>query len=109
MPRINSPPKSRTALLHGREQTPFGSQTPFSSKGRRTTGHSARKPDTSVSLLGCQGTKKQKSPFILFVLAPRFKLQLLQFVTPKRRPPLTPPFPGETIVQGISHATCPLF
>src|SRR5216683_2755931 len=112
MPRMNSPQKYRTILLHGREQTPFGSQTPFSWKGRRTAGLKAGNLGTtsfeiSVSVSGCQGTKLQKFRFTSFVRKCCFKLSLEEFVYRRPRLPLTPPSPGETIVQGMFHVTCP--
>src|SRR5580704_11455281 len=98
MPRISSPRESRTGLLHGREQTPLGSQTPFSWKGRRTPGHSASKPDTPPLKLAFhfQGVKEvgaKISICLILCMNNRSKLQLLQLVTPKRSPRLTPPSP----------------
>src|SRR4030088_2963399 len=92
MPRIISSQRYTPALLHGREQTPFGSQTPLGKDdGPQDTARvSLTLPpfETSVSLSDCQGTKEQRSPLTLFVQIPRSKLELPQFVTPEAQSPL---------------------
>ena len=83
---------------------------------RTTDRRTQRKSGLTLPLLKLAfqfgGVKEQRSKnfqLSYFVHKPRSILQLLQFVTPKRSPPLTPSSPGETIVQGTLHATGPLF
>src|SRR5882762_9629568 len=82
MPRINSPQKkSRTGLLHGREQTPFGSQNAlFFGKDEGPQDSKRVSPtlppfETSVSISGCQGTTGQNLhlPYLCMNTGPNYK------------------------------------